>query len=264
MSEEELERIYTINLGKVLLSQPQHRAVRALNMVREFARRHMKVEDVKIDEDLARQIWAKGARSPPRKLRVKMQKIEYATVLVGRYDGPVDAAADAPKVGGPAASGIGAAASTVALPESSPDSTLGEVNLETPAGEPTVKEEEGQEEYAPEDKLLQQDVPVQPESSLDADDGVHVAAKEDDEPPAGDIQRGPEESVVGATVAEETISEEAGPPAGTDADATGTAAAEETADAKAADADDGSTGGTEAVTSAEDRTSEAGSTTSTS
>ena len=69
---QELERVYTINLGKVLLSQSQHRAVRAINMIKEFARHHMKVEDVKIEEELAWQIWAKGVRSPPRKIRVKI------------------------------------------------------------------------------------------------------------------------------------------------------------------------------------------------
>ena len=40
---QELERVYTINLGKVKLSQSQHRAVRAINMIREFAQHHMKV-----------------------------------------------------------------------------------------------------------------------------------------------------------------------------------------------------------------------------
>ncbi|KKM64847.1 hypothetical protein LCGC14_1497300, partial [marine sediment metagenome] len=49
---QELERVYTINLGKVLLSPNNRRAKRAINMIREFARHHMKTEDVRIDEDL--------------------------------------------------------------------------------------------------------------------------------------------------------------------------------------------------------------------
>ncbi|MBL7015640.1 MAG: 50S ribosomal protein L31e, partial [Nitrosopumilus sp.] len=67
---QELERVYTIPLGKVKLSQSQHRAVRAINMIREFAQHHMKVETIKIDEELARDIWARGVRNPPRKVRV--------------------------------------------------------------------------------------------------------------------------------------------------------------------------------------------------
>ncbi len=83
---QELERVYTINLGKVKISQSQHRATRAINMIREFARHHMKVETIKIEEDLAREIWARGARSPPRKVRVRMTKTEEGYILVSRYD----------------------------------------------------------------------------------------------------------------------------------------------------------------------------------
>ena len=83
---QELERVYTINLGKVKLSRSQHRAVRAINMIREFARHHMKVETIKIEEELAQQIWSKGARSPPRKVRVRMTKTDEGFILVSRYD----------------------------------------------------------------------------------------------------------------------------------------------------------------------------------
>ncbi|QLH05075.1 50S ribosomal protein L31 [Nitrosopumilus oxyclinae] len=83
---QELERVYTIPLGKVKISQSQHRAVRAINMIREFARHHMKVETIKIDEELAREIWAKGVRNPPRKVRVRMTKTDEGFILVSRYD----------------------------------------------------------------------------------------------------------------------------------------------------------------------------------
>ncbi len=87
---QELERVYTIPLGKVLLSQSQHRAVRAINMIKEFARHHMKVEDIKIEEDLAHQIWAKGVRSPPRKIRVRMSKTDEGYVLVSPYEEEIE------------------------------------------------------------------------------------------------------------------------------------------------------------------------------
>ena len=83
---QELERVYTIPLGKVKISQSQHRAVRAINMIREFARHHMKVETIKIDEELSREIWAKGVRNPPRKVRVRMSKTDEGFILVSRYD----------------------------------------------------------------------------------------------------------------------------------------------------------------------------------
>ncbi|HEX9845498.1 MAG TPA: 50S ribosomal protein L31, partial [Candidatus Nitrosotenuis sp.] len=46
---QEVERVYTINLGKVWLSPNNQRAKRAINMIREFATHHMKTEQIKID-----------------------------------------------------------------------------------------------------------------------------------------------------------------------------------------------------------------------
>ena len=94
---EESERVYTINLGKVLLSQSQHRAVRAINMIREFARHHMKVEKIKIDEDLAQLIWARGVRRPPRKIRVRMNPTDEGHILVSAYDEDLEARLSADK-----------------------------------------------------------------------------------------------------------------------------------------------------------------------
>ena len=99
---QEVERVYTIPLGKVLLSQSQHRAVRAINMIKEFARHHMKVEDIKIEEDLAHQVWSKGIRSPPRKIRVRMSKTDEGYVLVSPYEEGIESevtpAKETPKV----------------------------------------------------------------------------------------------------------------------------------------------------------------------
>ncbi len=85
MSEESLERIYTINLGKVLLSPNNQRAKRAINMIREFASKHMKSENVKIEEDISHLVWARGIRHPPRKIRVKLSKDEDGNIIVAKY-----------------------------------------------------------------------------------------------------------------------------------------------------------------------------------
>ena len=87
---QELERVYTIPLGKVLLSANTHRAVRAINMIKEFARRHMKTYNVKIDEEISHIIWARGVRSPPRKIRVKMTKTDEGYILVTPYEDEVE------------------------------------------------------------------------------------------------------------------------------------------------------------------------------
>ena len=83
--EEELSRVYTINLSKVLLSPANRRTKRAINMIKEFATRHMKAEEIKIDEELNRQMWKRGIRHPPRRVRVKMVKDEDDVVTVSPY-----------------------------------------------------------------------------------------------------------------------------------------------------------------------------------
>lgn len=83
---EELERVYTINLGKVVLSPDNRRSKRAINMIRDFAQHHMKTKEVKIDQDLAHQVWERGIRSPPRKIRVKMTKTDEGYVLISPYE----------------------------------------------------------------------------------------------------------------------------------------------------------------------------------
>jgi len=85
LSEEALERIYTINLGKVVLSSNNHRAKRAINMIREFAIKHMKSENVKIEEDVSHLVWERGIRHPPRKIRVKISKDDDGNIIVSKY-----------------------------------------------------------------------------------------------------------------------------------------------------------------------------------
>ena len=41
-AEENLTRIYTINLGKAQLTPRYRRTDRVINMIREFAKKHMK------------------------------------------------------------------------------------------------------------------------------------------------------------------------------------------------------------------------------
>ena len=86
MSQED-ERVYTINLGKVLLSPDNQRAKRAINMIKEFTRRHMKTEEVKIEEDVSHMIWSRGIRHPPRKIRVRMTKTDEGYVLISKFEG---------------------------------------------------------------------------------------------------------------------------------------------------------------------------------
>jgi large subunit ribosomal protein L31e len=84
--EESTTRVYTINLGKAWITPQHKRTDRVVNMIREFAEKHMKSKEVKLDQDLNRQLWSRGKTNPPRKVRVKMVKEEGGTVTVSLYE----------------------------------------------------------------------------------------------------------------------------------------------------------------------------------
>ena len=46
----------------------------------------MKTEQIKIDEEVAHLVWARGVRSPPRKIRVRMTKTDDGYILVSNYE----------------------------------------------------------------------------------------------------------------------------------------------------------------------------------
>lgn len=182
---EELERVHTINLGKVLLSQPQHRTVRALNMIREFARRHMKTQDVKIDEDLARQVWSRGARSPPRRIRVRMNRTDMGHILVSRYDGPIEPepAAEAPAVEDAAAktaalegsAALGPAKEAPSLPEPGTDAASdGDSASDVKA--PDTAEAPDDKEAPPSDPAVAATAEKVDAAEQDKDDGLQAKA----------------------------------------------------------------------------------------
>ena len=85
-SEESESRVYTINLGKAWITPSYKRTDRVINMIREFAIKHMKTEDVKLDQDLNRHVWSNGKTNPPRRVRVKMVKDENDTLVVSLFE----------------------------------------------------------------------------------------------------------------------------------------------------------------------------------
>jgi large subunit ribosomal protein L31e len=85
-AEGTLSRIYTINLGKAWLTPRYRRTDRVVNMIREFAEKHMKTSEVKLDQELNRHVWKKGKANPPRRLRVRMTKDEDGIVIVSPYE----------------------------------------------------------------------------------------------------------------------------------------------------------------------------------
>ena len=56
-----MERVYTIPLRNVKNVKRTIRAPRAIREVKNFLTKHMKAEEVKLDESINHVIWARGA-----------------------------------------------------------------------------------------------------------------------------------------------------------------------------------------------------------
>lgn len=67
------EMIFTINLKEAKEMPRARRAPKAIKIVREFLAHHMK-GDVKLGKYLNEEIWARGAKKPPRRVSIRAVK----------------------------------------------------------------------------------------------------------------------------------------------------------------------------------------------
>lgn len=76
-----LERTYTIPLRKQFNKSPLYRrAKKSVTTVREFLVKHMKSEDVKLGQMINRELWKRGIKNPPSKIKVIAIKDETGAV----------------------------------------------------------------------------------------------------------------------------------------------------------------------------------------
>ena len=80
-----LERVYTIPLGRVYSMRSVRRAKYAVREIRAFAMRHMKSTEVRIGTGLNERLLRDAMRSPPRKVKVTMIKDESGIVRVNLF-----------------------------------------------------------------------------------------------------------------------------------------------------------------------------------
>ena len=78
----ETERIYTVPLKEAWNAQRYRRSERAMMVLKAFAKRHMKAETITVDTTVNEAIWARGIKSPPHKIRVKMTKDDEGKVTI--------------------------------------------------------------------------------------------------------------------------------------------------------------------------------------
>ena len=58
------------------------RAKAAVRVIKEFAARHMKSEKIKLDSELNELLWSRGITTPPRRVRLEMERDEDGVVSV--------------------------------------------------------------------------------------------------------------------------------------------------------------------------------------
>ncbi len=68
------ERTYIVPLRRAYGSPPKYRAKKAVIILREFFKRHMKATELVILPEVNDEIWAKSIRKPPRKLKIRATK----------------------------------------------------------------------------------------------------------------------------------------------------------------------------------------------
>ena len=73
--QDVVTREYTIHLHKLVHGRSfKKRAPHAVKSVIAFAQKAMGTTDVRIDPRLNQQLWERGIKSPPRRIRVKLER----------------------------------------------------------------------------------------------------------------------------------------------------------------------------------------------
>ena len=75
-----MERVYTIPLRNAKKVNRTIRAPRAIKEVQNFLIKHMKAEEVKLDESINHMIWERGIQKIPSKITVKAVKDDDGVV----------------------------------------------------------------------------------------------------------------------------------------------------------------------------------------
>jgi large subunit ribosomal protein L31e len=81
-TEFEIDREYTVPLSRAWIAPRYRRTPRAVNILKEFAQRHLKSSEIKIESSLNEQLWEKGITQPPRRVTVRMTKDEDGLVTI--------------------------------------------------------------------------------------------------------------------------------------------------------------------------------------
>ena len=93
-----VERTYNVPLRKAWLKVPRYmRTKKAAKALKEFLRKHMKSEDVKIGKYLNEFLWRHGIKNPPHHVKVNVSKDDKGAVKAELVGAPVEKKEEAEK-----------------------------------------------------------------------------------------------------------------------------------------------------------------------
>ena len=76
------EKIYTIPLTHSWIAPIKKRTPRAMNILKEFIKKNLKMEDFVISKEVNERLWSRGIEGVPRKVRVRVVKDKDGVVTV--------------------------------------------------------------------------------------------------------------------------------------------------------------------------------------
>lgn len=87
--EEEFleERIYTVPLRRAWIAPRKKRVPRAVRILRQFVKRHMKSEEITIMPEVNEALWRRGIEKPPRRIKIRAAKDKDGKVTVYLAEG---------------------------------------------------------------------------------------------------------------------------------------------------------------------------------
>jgi len=74
-NETEIKRTYNVPLRRGFINTPKYkRTKKAVSTLKEFMKKHMKTDNVKIKRELNDYLWKKGIKNPPHHVKVDVLK----------------------------------------------------------------------------------------------------------------------------------------------------------------------------------------------
>ena len=96
--ESKVDRIYTIPLRREFLKVPKYkRAKKAVTAIKQFLKKHIKSEDIRIGKYLNLEVWKHGIKNPPHHVKVEVTSDDEGVITAELFGAPKPEIKEEPK-----------------------------------------------------------------------------------------------------------------------------------------------------------------------